>query len=198
MLRPFLTRVTPMKDDDGTVLRWFGSNTDVTEQHKHEEQLRLLVDELNHRVKNTLAVVQSMAAQSLKEPVDLASAGRNFASRLVAMSAAHDLLTQQTWKGAWIADVLRRALSPFVQDEDRATLSGPKVWITPKMALSLAMAIHELGTNATNTGPCPTRRERSRSSGPRSRRTCPFCRSSGMNEADPRYRRPPGEGSDLG
>jgi PAS domain S-box-containing protein len=152
VFRPFLTRILPMKDAQGKVVRWFGTNTDVTAQQRHEEQLQLLVHELNHRVKNTLAVVQSVAAQSFREPVELNSARNKFGARLVAMSAAHDLLTQQAWKGAWIGDVLRRALLPFAQDQERIAFKGPQVWITPKMALSLAMAMHELGTNAVKYG----------------------------------------------
>ena len=197
-LRPFLTRVVPMKDEHGKVVRWFGTNTDVTAQRQHEDQLQLLVHELNHRVKNTLAVVQSLAAQSFKEPIDLSSASSKFGARLVAMSAAHDLLTQQTWKGAWIEDVLRRALSPFVHEQDRAAISGPQVWITPKMALSLAMAIHELGTNATKYGALSTKAEGSRSTGPWRNRTGVYCKSIGVNPADPQCRYRPGEDLDRG
>lgn len=151
-LRPFLTRIVPLKDHRGNVVRWFGTNTDVTTQHNHEEQLRLLINELNHRVKNTLALVQSVATQSLKGAADLTSARNNLDARLIAMSGAHDLLTQQTWQGAWIADVLNGALSSFVQEPKRVSLSGSRVWIAPRMALSLSMALHELATNATKYG----------------------------------------------
>jgi two-component sensor histidine kinase len=152
VFRPFLTRAVPAKDELGNIVRWFGMNTDVTAQHEYEQHLQLLIEELNHRVKNTLAVVQSLASQSFRAPVDLQSARRAFEARLLAMSAAHNLLTQETWKGAWIGDVLRAALSPFVNEQKRIALSGPAIWIPPKMVLALSMALHELGTNATKYG----------------------------------------------
>ena len=64
--RPFLSRVQPLKDDDGNVLRWFGTNTDISEQKLVEERLQNLLNELNHRVKNTLVTVQAIASQSLR------------------------------------------------------------------------------------------------------------------------------------
>jgi len=90
---PFLTRVQPLKDDQGRVLRWFGTNTDISEQKRAEERLQLLLNELNHRVKNTLSTVSAIANLSLRElPRENIE---TFHDRLVALSRAHDLLTQR-------------------------------------------------------------------------------------------------------
>lgn len=94
--RPFLSRAQPLKDDQGRVLRWVGTNTDISEQKQAEERLELLLNELNHRVKNTLATVQAIANQSLrtlpKEDIEM------FHARLVALSRAHDLLVRRNWE----------------------------------------------------------------------------------------------------
>src|SRR5579885_3106991 len=90
--RPFLTRALPLKTESGAVLRWFGTNTDVSEQKRAEERLRLLVNELNHRVKNTLASVQALASRSLKKSPDDGS--KPFHDRLAALARAHDMLVQ--------------------------------------------------------------------------------------------------------
>jgi PAS domain S-box-containing protein len=124
--RPFLTRVVPVRDESGKVARWFGTNTDVTAQQQYEQHLQTLIDELNHRVKNTLAVVQSLAAQTFRQPVDIPSARKNFESRLMALSSAHTLLTRETWKGAGLRHVLNASLDPFIDKAScRLGLQGP-------------------------------------------------------------------------
>lgn len=123
-----------------------------SEQQHYQGQLRLLINELNHRVKNTLATVQSMAAQTLKTESDPVVAFEKFESRLLGLSQAHDLLTRESWHGASLRDVAERALAPFTQVACRVSFEGPPVWLQPGGALTMALIFHELATNALKYG----------------------------------------------
>jgi PAS domain S-box-containing protein len=126
---------------------------DVTDNKLAERQRELLVAELNHRVKNTLAIVQAIAAHTLhaSSPRDFETA---FISRLETLAKAHDLLTRSHWNGASLKDVVDTSLAPFHGPEakDRIATSGPNIWIAPNTAVTLALAFHELATNATKYG----------------------------------------------
>jgi PAS domain S-box-containing protein len=122
-------------------------------QQRYQSQLRLLINELNHRVKNTLATVQSMAAQTLRSDGDAASAYESFEGRLLGLSAAHEVLTRERWHGALLHEVAERALRPFCGDQPtRVRLEGSDVWLPPGAALALALVFHELATNAVKYG----------------------------------------------
>ncbi|MGH6850050.1 MAG: HWE histidine kinase domain-containing protein [Methylocella sp.] len=110
--RWFLSRALPIRNERGSVVRWFGTNTDITERLRAEEQRMLLVDELNHRVKNTLATVQGIAAQTLRMAGVDPNVRETFESRLIALSNAHDILTKESWEGAEIHDIVARTLEP--------------------------------------------------------------------------------------
>jgi PAS domain S-box-containing protein len=125
---------------------------DMTEAKRAEAHLRLLVDELNHRVKNTLAIVQGIAQQSFKADADPASARQAFEGRLAALSEAHNLLTREHWGAVSMAQVIGDAVAPHGRDAGRFALEGPDLPILPKTAISLALAIHELATNAVKHG----------------------------------------------
>jgi two-component sensor histidine kinase len=117
------------------------------------EHQRLLIDELNHRVKNTLATVQSIATQTLRTAETTQDTKDALERRLLALSRAHDVLTRESWQGANLIDVVRRALEPYqVHGERRLHITGPHVRLTPRMSLALAMALHELATNAVKYG----------------------------------------------
>jgi PAS domain S-box-containing protein len=136
--------------EDGTPLRMVGTNKDVTERRSAETRQRLLVNELNHRVKNTLAIIQGIAQQSFKGaavPPDVRSA---FEARLAALSAAHNLLTRENWETASIRQIVGDAVRPY--GASRVSLEGEDLRLTPKTAVSLALAVHELGTNASKYG----------------------------------------------
>jgi PAS domain S-box-containing protein len=123
------------------------------EQERYQDQLRLLINELNHRVKNTLATVQSMAVQTLRGEHDLGVAYGKFEARLLGLSQVHDLLTRERWHGAGLRDVAERALQPFFSGSaDRVCLQGPEVWLQPGPALTMALVFHELATNAVKYG----------------------------------------------
>lgn len=157
--RWFLSRALPIHDEEGRVARWFGTNTDITERLQAEEQRTLLINELNHRVKNTLATVQSLAMQTLREDEHNKEALALFNSRLAALSRAHDILTHENWKGAQLRQVVDQSVAPF-RTTDRIDVGGPDTRVTPKQALALALALHELGTNAMKYGALSNREGR--------------------------------------
>ncbi|PHY14029.1 histidine kinase [Caulobacter sp. B11] len=126
------------------------------EQQHYQGQLRLLINELNHRVKNTLATVQSMAAQTLKTERDPETAFQKFEARLMGLSQVHDVLTRESWHGADLGDVAERALAPFTEAAGRMHIDGPPVWLAPNGALTMALIFHELATNALKYGALST------------------------------------------
>jgi PAS domain S-box-containing protein len=139
--------------EDGRAVRLAGISLDITERKAAEEHQRLLLDELNHRVKNTLATVQSIALQT-GGPADAKGADDPFFRRLLALSQAHDLLTEASWEGASLADVIQRTLDPhFAAGEDgRTRVEGPPIQLNPNAAVTLHMGFHELATNAMKYG----------------------------------------------
>ena len=142
---------------DGPTSRTVGVFNDVTEVRAAEKRQRMLINELNHRVKNSLATVQSIAAQTLRSATDLPSARGAVEARLLALSAAHDVLTAESWRGARLTDVIAAALAPFdTAQQPRISRSGPSVWLAAQCALALSLALHELATNAAKYGALAT------------------------------------------
>jgi two-component sensor histidine kinase len=125
---------------------------DAVERALAEQRQRLLINELNHRVKNTLATVQAIAFQTLKGEIPLAEARGRFEARLLALSRAHSLLTAQNWEGASLSRVVADATEYLAGEQGRFEVSGPEVLLAPRPALALALAFHELGTNAAKYG----------------------------------------------
>jgi len=136
---------------DGGARYFTGVMRDVTERKRAEELQRLLVNELNHRVKNTLATVQSVAGQTLRNATDLVDARESLTTRLLALARAHDILTHESWDGADLRDVVASLINSH-GDASRFHVRGPSVRLPPKVALSLSLALHELMTNATKYG----------------------------------------------
>ena len=144
--------VSPLKNTQGKVIGASKIARDITEKRRQEERRQLLVNELNHRVKNTLATVQSLAAQTFRGETHT-PLFRQFESRLVALSRAHDVLTREDWEGIYLQDLITETVGPIcIQPEQRFQISGPSLRLRPKLALSLSMAIHELCTNAAKHG----------------------------------------------
>ena len=127
------------------------SFSDISVRKAQEQQRELLINELNHRVKNTLAVVQSMAAQSLRDDRVPREVRASFEGRLIALAAAHDLLTRANWEAADLGAAVRAALEPFDQ-EHRFEVAGPDLRVRPQAAVNLTLALHELATNASKYG----------------------------------------------
>jgi two-component sensor histidine kinase len=136
---------------DGKVNRLVGLLTDVTHLKHAQEQQAFLINELNHRVKNTLATVQSLAVMTLKTkaPAEFVQA---FSQRLVALSATHDLLTQSGWEHASLDDVIEVELKPYMSAQITLEPALAPLLLTPKAALSLGLVFHELATNAAKHG----------------------------------------------
>jgi len=122
-------------------------------RRKAEQRQALLINELNHRVKNSLATVQAIAQQTLRAPEVPEAPRRAFSDRLLALARAHDILTDESWESADIRDVVAGALEPFGGgNERRFHIEGPPLRLSPKVALSFALALHELATNAAKYG----------------------------------------------
>jgi two-component sensor histidine kinase len=144
--------VSPVRNKFGHVIGASKVARDISERKKVEENQKLLLTELNHRVKNTLAIIQSIANQTLhhaRNPEDFVP---SFSGRLQALARAHTLLTQSTWRGADVPDLLRDQLLLGGADDDRISFSGPSLMLEPQAALNLALLLHELGTNARKYG----------------------------------------------
>lgn len=143
---------TLTRDPAGKPLGLHAIARDITERRRAEARQRLLVNELNHRVKNMLALVQGLALQTFKDGRDMAEARAAFQQRLTALAAAHDLLTRESWEGATLDELVHEALGHHNEGEPRLSWSGPPVRLNPKAAVSLVMALHELSTNAAKYG----------------------------------------------
>lgn len=151
--RWFLSRALPVRDERGCVVRWFGTSTDITERLRAEQDREFLVNELNHRVKNTLAVVQGIARQTFREGGEKGRAmARAFENRLMALAAAHNLLTNSNWESSSLRELALKSIESACTGEAPVRLDGPPVVLTPKQAITFVMAIHELCTNATKYG----------------------------------------------
>lgn len=126
---------------------------DISARKRAEESRNLLVNELNHRVKNTLATVQSIARQTLRSARSPQQAQEDLESRLLALSRTHDVLTRENWERAGLPDIVAQAIAPYLsRGEQRFEVHGPQVILTPQQALSIAMALQELATNAVKYG----------------------------------------------
>lgn len=146
-------QVSPMFDADGKPERILSVSRDITSTKTSEETQRLLMHELAHRVKNSLAVVQSIATQSLRNAGSLEEAGEKLQARIGALSRAHDILMQSDWISASLDDVVDTAAGNVgMEDGERVSVVGPEVSLSPQAVLSFTLVTHELLTNAFKYG----------------------------------------------
>lgn len=141
-------------DELGRPERFLGVFMDITERKDAEAHLQLLINELNHRVKNTLANVQSIAFHTARSTDTKEAFLAAFTARLTALSRAQNLLTRQNWRGACLKDIVEEVLLPYRtrQSPDPVQLEGSPLGLTPKVCLALSLALHELATNASKYG----------------------------------------------
>jgi PAS domain S-box-containing protein len=145
---PVAFTASPIRDEASNTIGTIIEVRDIREEKLAEERHRLLINELNHRVKNTLATIQSIAWLTFKGMDSKIMS--LFTGRLSALSKAHNLLTENSWAGASLRGIASVALQPF--DPERIQLRGPETSIDPKLSVSLSMVLHELGTNAVKYG----------------------------------------------
>ncbi len=150
---PLEMSYSPVCDPDGQAVAGRLIARDITERHGAARHAEIMLAELNHRVKNTLATVQAVAQQTAANAPDLESFNESFLARLLALSNTHNLLARESWNGAPLTDIINNELAPYCDgDELRVQLHGDNLTLLPKHALALSMAIHELATNAAKYG----------------------------------------------
>jgi PAS domain S-box-containing protein len=148
--------ISPIKDASGRIVGASKIARDITEKKRMEAERDLMVAELSHRVKNTLATVISIARQSFTDPAT-AEARRSFSSRLQGLAQTHSRLAESSWTGVSLATIFADELAPYTnKDANNVRLAGTNISLNPRCALTLGLAVHELVTNAAKYGALST------------------------------------------
>ena len=149
---PFLPFPTPLRDAEGNLVGAINMLVDITDRKAAEARQKVLIDELNHRVKNTLATVQSLAKQTARHASDLTEFGAAFEARILALARAHDLLSQRNWMSVPLKALIHDIVAPYATEQERLHLEGPDIELDARAALSITMVLSELATNAGKYG----------------------------------------------
>ena len=145
--------VSPLTNADGVLVGTSIITRDISERRRAQEQQNLLLAELSHRVKNTLATVLSIANQTLSRAESLDEFSRSFRGRIQALAAAHSVLTAVNWNVAALRVLVEQALQPYASsDGSNVRISGDEVLLRPSAALTFSLVLHELATNAAKYG----------------------------------------------
>lgn len=147
--RWFLSRAVPIRDDEGQIVFWFGTNTDVTEMREAEQRIELLLQEVNHRSKNMLAIIQSLARRTDGDREEFVE---KLEQRIRGLAANQDVLVRRSWSSIPVSEMVEAQLRSLGDSQAQVTCHGPEVLLSPGAAEALAMAIHEMGTNALKYG----------------------------------------------
>jgi len=147
-----LVNIDPLRDVAGEIIGVINCFQDITDRKLADDRQKMLINELNHRVKNTLSTIQSIATHTFR-PGFGKEAPKFFESRLIALSRAHNVLTRESWDTADLREIIDEIVAPSCgASVERCSFSGPSVRLAPQMALTIAIALHELSTNAAKYG----------------------------------------------
>ncbi len=144
--------VSPVRDKKGVLVGASKVARDITEKKQNEKLQDLLFHELNHRVKNSLATIQALARQSMRQAADPRAFVESFTGRVQALARAHDLLVSRKMRGAGMKDLVREQVTLGSAEGSRIAISGPNVMLEARIAVQLALVLHELATNARKYG----------------------------------------------
>ncbi|MGX7925185.1 PAS domain S-box protein [Tsuneonella sp. HG094] len=147
--RWFLSHAQPIRDAEGNVRYWFGTNTDITEQREQSEQITVLLREVNHRSKNMLAKVQALARSSFGADTALV---QRFEDRVGSLSVNQDILVSRDWREVPVDELVRLQLQFISGAGRRVSRSGPDCALIPRAAEIIGMSLHELATNSLKYG----------------------------------------------
>ena len=155
----YLLNAGPLVDDNMANVGSIVTLIDMTDRKRVEERQTMMVAELNHRVKNILAIVQAVATQTVRSSSSLENFANAFTGRLKALAIAHDILTKTRWIGVGLSELLTAVLAPYRSpDETRLSILGPPLLLPARAVMPLSMALHEMATNAAKYGALSTRR----------------------------------------
>ena len=145
--------ITPIRDENGAIVQWISAQRDVTERKAALEQQQLLVRELHHRVKNTLATVQAIMSSTARNSLTMEDFQHAFSGRIASLARTHTLLTEDRGQSVRFRDLLWSELEPYDDgSQRRIRLDGPDVVLPSEYAVPIGMAVHELTTNAAKHG----------------------------------------------
>ncbi|MHC2019937.1 HWE histidine kinase domain-containing protein [Methylobacterium sp. CM6247] len=143
--------ITPVREDDGRITHWVSAQRNVTERRAGEERQALMVRELHHRVKNTLATVQAVLNATVRSSLSIPEFTRALSGRITSLARTHALITEDVALAASFEGLLRAELDPY-NERGRLTLDGPQVVLPSELAVPVGMALHELTMNALRHG----------------------------------------------
>ncbi|MEO9298683.1 PAS domain S-box protein [Devosia alba] len=148
---PLSLTISPIREEDGTIIGVSKMARDITAQKESEERINALMREVNHRVKNQFAVINAMVRETSTRATDSVEFARQVSERIMALSRSHDLLVNGEWKGSSLFELLLAHVRAFGHEE-RVGMSGPAISLQPFAVQYLGMAFHELATNAVKYG----------------------------------------------
>lgn len=146
-------KIDPWRDREGSVIGVNCVSVDITDRRQTTEHLRVLLRELAHRSKNLMAVIQSIASQTARGVPSVDQFITRFSGRLQSLARAHDIITEEEWRGATLQELARAQVTLYADwPSSRVTVSGPHIFLSPNAAQHLGLALHELATNAIRYG----------------------------------------------
>ncbi|MXO66130.1 PAS domain S-box protein [Altericroceibacterium endophyticum] len=147
--RWYLSRAKPIRNAEGEIIQWFGTNTDITEQREQAEQIRLLLMEVNHRSKNMLTTVQALARRTARSSENFIE---RFEERVSSLAVNQDILVRRAWRDVPVDELVHLQLRFLEEAPGELTFDGPQCALTPRAAEVIGMALHELATNSLKYG----------------------------------------------